>query len=100
MLEAIAIANTNINGPAGNATATNFRSGPGNIVAPTNAIVVRQLPNGEQIKIAVDLKAAMNDPNERIAVMPKDLIVLRYKPGELLANIALNFVNFNYAIPN
>ncbi len=100
VLEAIAIANTNINGPAGNATATNFRSGPGNIVAPTNAIVVRQLPNGEQIKIAVDLKAAMNDPNERIAVMPKDLIVLRYKPGELLANIALNFVNFNYAIPN
>ena len=100
VLEAIAIANANVIGPAGNATATNFRSGPGNIVAPTDAIVVRQLPNGEQIKILVDLRIAMNDSDERISVMPRDLIILRYKPSELVSNIALNFVNFNYAVDN
>ena len=100
VIEAIAIANSNVNGPAGNATATNFRSGPGNIVAPTDAVVVRQLSNGEQIKILVDLKVAMNDPRERIRILPRDLIILRYKPRELLANIALNFINVNYSIPN
>ena len=100
VLEALAIANANIVGPAGNSTATNFRSGPGNIVAPTTVVVVRQLPNGEQIKIAVDLKVAVNDPNERIKIMPRDVLILKYRPSELLANIALNFVNFNYAIPS
>lgn len=100
ILEAIAIANGNVAGPSGNATATNFRSGPGNIVAPTDVVVLRKLPNGEQIKILVDLRVAMNNPNERIAVMPRDMLILRYKPSELLSNIALNFINFNYAIPN
>lgn len=100
ILEAIAIANTNVLGPAGNATATNFRSGPGNIVAPTDVIVLRQLENGEQVKIAVDLREAFNDHRERIHVLPRDMIVLRYKPKELMANIALNFVNFSYLIPS
>lgn len=100
IMEAIAIANGNGLGPSGNAIATNFRSGPGNIVAPTDVVVVRRLPNGEQIKILVDLRIAVNDVNERITVMPRDLILVRYKPSELLSNIALNFINFNYQIPN
>ena len=87
-------------GPSGNATATNFRSGPGNIVAPTDVVVLRKLPNGEQVKILVDLRVAMNNPHERIAVMPRDMIILRYKPSELISNIALNFINFNYQLPN
>lgn len=96
VFEAIAIANSNLNGPAGaNAAATNFRSGPGNIVPPTNVFVVRKLPNGEQIKIYVDLKAAMNNPRERLIIQPGDILMLKYKPGELVANIALNFVNVN-----
>ena len=100
ILEAIAIANGNVVGPSGNATATNFRSGPGNIVAPTDVVVLRRLPNGEQVKILVDLRVAMNNPHERIAVMPRDMIILRYKPSELVSNIALNFINFNYQLPN
>jgi len=98
ILEAIAIANSSVNGPTGNSTATNFRSGPGNIVAATDVVIVRQLPSGEQIKILVDLRIAVNDPNERISVLPRDLILLRYKPTELLSNIALNFINFNYQV--
>lgn len=98
IFEAIAIANSNVMGPAGNATATNFRSGPGNIVAPSDAVVLRTLDNGEQVKILVDLRVAFNDHRERINILPRDMIVLRYKPSELMANIALNFVNFNYSI--
>lgn len=98
IFEAIAIANSNVMGPAGNATATNFRSGPGNIVAPSDAVVLRTLDNGEQVKILVDLRVAFNDHRERINILPRDMIVLRYKPRELMANIALNFVNFNYSI--
>lgn len=98
IFEAIAIANTNILGPAGNSQATNFRSGPGNIVAPTDAVVLRELDNGQQVKILVDLKTAFNDNRERIHIRPRDMIVLRYKSRELLANIALNFINVNYSI--
>ncbi len=100
IFEAIAIANSNVLGPAGNATATNFRSGPGNIVAPSDAVVLRRLDNGEQVKILVDLRVAFNDHRERLRILPRDMIVLRYKPRELMANIALNFVNFNYSILN
>ena len=101
VIDAIAIANGNVGGPAGsNAAGNNFRSGPGNIVPPTRVIVIRKLPTGEQIKIRVDLKAAMNDPNERIIIQPRDLVVLKYKPGELLSNVALNFVNIGFNIPN
>ena len=42
----------------------------------------------------------MNDPKERINIMSRDLIVLKYKPVELMGNIALNFVNFNYIFPD
>ena len=61
-------------------------------------MVLRTLDNGEQVKILVDLRVAFNDHRERINILPRDMIVLRYKPRELMANIALNFVNFNYSI--
>lgn len=97
ILEAIAIANSNVVGPAGSVNTT-FRSGPGNFLSPSRVIVVRSLPSGEQVKIEVDLRAAVNDPNERIAVMPKDLIVLKFKPHELIGNTLANFINVGYTI--
>lgn len=99
ILEAIAIANGKVSGAAGlNAAANNFRTGPGAIVPPTRAIVIRKLPSGEQVKIMVDLRVAMNNPRERINIMPGDLILLKYRPTEIAANVALNFVNFNFAL--
>ena len=95
------MANGNAVGPAGiNAVATNFRNGPGNIVPPTRAIVVRRLADGRQIKIRVDLRAALDDPRERILIQPEDFVLLKYTPGEIATNLALNFVNVGYAIPN
>lgn len=101
ILEAIAIANNATAGPAGlNAAGNNFRSGPGNIVPPSRVIIVRKLPTGDQIKIHVDLKIAMNEPRERAIIQSGDLVMLKYTASELAANIALNFVQFNYVIPN
>ena len=99
IMEAIAIANGKLSGPAGlNAAASNFRTGPGNIVPPTRAVIVRKLPSGEQVKILVDLRTAMNNPRERVNVMPGDFILLKYRPSEIAANVAFNFVNFNYQL--
>jgi hypothetical protein len=101
VFEAIAIASNATYGPAGaNAAATNFRSGPGNIVPPTRVIVVRKVESGEQVKIHVDLRVAINDPRERLIVQPGDLVLLKYTPAELAGNLALNFVNVGYNINN
>ena len=101
ILEAIALANTGLAGPAGvNAQASQFRSGPGNVVPPTRAFVIRKLEGGHQVKIEVDLRKAVNNAEERILIKPQDFVMLQYRPHELMANIALNFVNVNYVIPN
>lgn len=96
VLGAVAIANASVSGPAGaNAVATNFRSGPGNIVPPSRVLIIRTLPNGQQIKIDVNIKRALNDRRERIIIQPGDLVLLKYTPGELAANVGLNFFNVN-----
>jgi protein involved in polysaccharide export with SLBB domain len=101
VFDAIAIASSSAFGPAGNnAAANNFRVGPGNIIPATRVIVIRKLETGEQVKIRVDLIVAANDPRERILIQPGDVVILQYKPSELLGNIALNIVNLNYVIPN
>ena len=100
VIGAIALANGNVNGPAGaNAAATNFRSGPGNIVPPSRVIILRQVASGEQVKIHVDLKQASLNNRERILIQPEDVVMLHYTGGELAANVALNFVNVGYNIP-
>jgi Polysaccharide biosynthesis/export protein len=98
---AIAMASGNAIGPAGiNASATNFRAGPGNIVPPTRVLIIRMLDDGQQIKIHVDLRIAANNPRERIVIQPRDVVLLKYRPQELLSNIALNIVSLTYIIPN
>lgn len=101
ILEAIALSNIGVGGPAGvNAQASLFRSGPGNIIPPTRATILRKLPGGQQIKIDIDLRKAQKHPNERVRIMPEDFVSLYYRPQELAGNVALNFVNVNYVIPN
>jgi len=100
VIGAIALAGGNVAGPAGaNAAATNFRSGPGNIIPPSRVTIVRMIPGG-QVKIRVDLKKALDDPRQRIRIQPGDVVMLQYTPKELAANVALNFVNVNYFINN
>ena len=94
VIAAIAMANGYAGGPI-NGGQQNFHNGPGSIVAPTQALVVRTLPNGEQVKIRVELNRAVIDRHERIFIQPNDLIMLQYTPWEYAGNFLMNAVTFN-----
>jgi protein involved in polysaccharide export with SLBB domain len=96
VLEAIALVNGTTGGPATNASI--FRTGPGNLYPPTQGLIVRKLPNGQQLRIRVDLNRALHDPSERILIQPEDQFLLFYKPSEFYANLLLNYVGFTIDI--
>lgn len=96
VLEAIAIANGHVDGPA--ALQTNFVNGPGNIFPPTKVLLVRRWGRDQQMKIEVDISEAIDNPRERVIIQPGDLIILKYTPGEIALNTALNIIQFNYAL--
>ena len=99
ILEAIAIANGSLGG-FGGVSSNVFRAGagPGNVIPPTRAIVIRKLPQGGQVLIRVDLNCARHDPRERIIIQPGDFVMMNYKPHEIVGNVALNFFNFTYLV--
>ena len=99
VLGAIAIANGSVAGPvAGASSGTLYRGTVGQIIPPTRVIIVRTLPTGGQIKIDVDIRAALDDPRERVIIQQGDLVLLKYRPLELLGNIALNIINLSYTV--
>ena len=99
ILEAIAICTGNPLGPAGDMNnVVRFRSGPGNVIPPTDVVVIRRRSETEQIKIRVDLRKAMDDPSERLIIAPGDLILLYYRPKELAGNVLLNLFDYNLAL--
>lgn len=97
IIEAIAIANGSVGGLGGTSSVAVLRAGAGlgNIIPPTRVLILRKLPNGQQLPIRIDLNLAMKDPKERIKVMAGDYIMMYYKPGETAANAMLNFFNIN-----
>jgi len=99
VMEAVAIANGSLGG-LGGASAAVFRAGagPGNIIPPSRAVVVRKLPSGQQIMIRVDLSRARFDPTERVIIQPGDFVMMHYKPAEIASNVALNFFQFTYLV--
>ena len=50
--------------------------------SPSLCTVLRQLPNGKQIPIKVDLNRAFIDPRERILIQPGDIVVMQERPEE------------------
>lgn len=98
ILEAVALATGSVGGIAGTSAAAVLRAGagPGNVVPPTRILILRKLPNGQQLPIRVNMSHAMRDPLERIRIMPGDFIMMYYTPGEMTANVVLNFFNFSY----
>ncbi|HEX3657660.1 MAG TPA: polysaccharide biosynthesis/export family protein [Pirellulales bacterium] len=101
VIGALALATGSTGGPAGgvSAAAFNFKGpyNPGDVIPPTRVLILRTLATGEQIQIRIDLKKAMHDPGERLIIAPGDVVMLYYKPGEVIGNYALNFVTFNVA---
>ena len=100
VIEAAALANGSIGGLAGTGAAAVLRAGAGvgNIIPPTRVLILRKLPNCQQLPIRVNLTQAMRNPQERIRIMPGDFIMMYYTPGEQLSNAALNFFNINLLI--
>ncbi len=97
ILEAIALANGSIGGAGGaSGIAVIPARGPGNIIPPSRATIVRKLPNKQQISIRVDLTKAVRDPKHRVLIQPKDIVSLHYKPAEVTTNAALNIVNLTF----
>jgi protein involved in polysaccharide export with SLBB domain len=96
IIEAMSIAGNNAFGPVGQGIGNNFRGGPGAIIPPSSVIIVRKLESGEQIKIAVDVRAALNDPSERVTIQDRDVIILQYRPHELAGNMAINILRLNF----
>ena len=100
VLEAVSMASGSIGGLGGTSSVAVLRAGAGvgNIIPPTRVLILRKLPNGEQLPIRVDLAKAMVDPSERIKIHAGDFIMLYYKPSEITGNAVLNFFNFNVSI--
>lgn len=99
ILEAMAIANGSLGGFGGSSSAV-FRAGagPGNVIPPSRAVIIRKLANGQQIMIRVDLSRARFDPTERIIIQPGDFVMMHYKPTEIASNVMLNFFQFTYLV--
>lgn len=62
---------------------------------PSLCVVLRQLPNRQQLPIRVDLNRAFRDPRERILIQPGDVIVLQERPGEAIARYLTTTIRFN-----
>lgn len=100
ILEAISLAQSSIGAPAGQGGVSLYGAsrGPGQIVPPTRAVILRKLPNGQQLSIRVDVSRAVRDPKERIIIQADDFVMLYYKPGEQVCNVVMNWFDFGYSL--
>ena len=65
---------------------------------PSLVTVLRQLGNGRQIPIEVDINRAFRDPRERLLIQPGDWIVLQERPGEGIARYLTQTIRFNTTV--
>lgn len=72
--------------------------GGGGFLQPTEVLIVRELPCGDQITIKVDINRALQNPSERVLIQPNDFVMLRFKIGEELVNTALSLIQFNFLL--
>lgn len=68
----------------------------GGYCQPTEVLIMRELPCGDQIVIEVDLDEALQDPSQRVIIKPNDVILLRYKVSEEISNVLLSLIQFNF----
>ena len=100
VIEAIALANGSTGGPLGQSGDALSQGTPGHMVRPTRVIILREMPDGRQLPIRVDLARAMTDQKERILIQPNDVVMLQFKPQQAVFNGLLNFVNFTWITGN
>lgn len=95
VIEAVALARGAVGGPLGQSGTALQAGRPGHMVRPTNVIILRELPDGRQLPIRVDLAKAMTDNKERILIQANDVVMLQFKPQQAIFNGVLNYVNFS-----
>lgn len=95
VIEAVALANGSVGGPLGQSGQALASGTPGHLVRPTRVIILRELPDGRQLPIRVDLARAMVDQKERILIQPNDVVMLQFKPHQMFFNGVLNTLNFS-----
>jgi hypothetical protein len=95
VIEAVALANGSVGGPLGRDGVVLAGGSPGQIVRPTRVIILRELPDGRQLPIRVDLARAMVDQKERILIQPNDVVMLQFKPHQTVFNSIVNMFNFS-----
>lgn len=109
VLGAIAVAGGSVGARAGssNGGGQGFGGGGGGglsnargLIPPTEVLIIRKVKGGYQIPIKLNLNRALASPADRLLIQPGDLIILQYTPLELVANIALNNISFNYFLNN
>ena len=66
---------------------------------PSEVLVIRDLPCGNQITLKVDLNRAMVNRSERILIKPGDMVMLRYTLAEEASNLVLGLLP-SYLIGN
>jgi len=54
-------------------------------VSASRVVIIRQLPNGTQFPIEVDLYETLRNPEERIIIQPGDYVLLQYTKTEACA---------------
>lgn len=81
ILEAIAIADSGGSGNEAGRSALNSDVS----ISPSQAIILRQMPNDTQLPILVDLYRARKYRAERINIQPGDYIILQYTKTEAFA---------------
>ena len=89
VLGAMAMSGGSIAASAGGSGLDSVGSGVGSIFPPTRVLVLR-IVDGRQNVIEIDLKQAMRDPGQRILIEPNDMIILEYRPTEVVMNTILS----------
>ena len=99
VLEAIAMAGGSIGGGLGSAGrngAVVRRRRHRRCIPPSECIIVRSFDRCGSVNIKVNLNRAFQSDAERILIQAGDTIIVRYTTAELLGNIVLSTVNFNF----
>ncbi len=94
VIEAIAMAGGAVGGPLGAGGVYLPGKTGGYVFPPSRALVLRKLPCGQKLLIEVDLARAMHDPHERIKIVADDMVMLHFRPCELVGNMCLNWLSF------
>ncbi len=89
VLGAMAMGGGSIAASAGGSGSEGLGGGVGSIFPPTRVLIMR-VADGRQNVIEVDLKQVMRDPGQRVLIEPNDMIILEYRPSEVVINTIMS----------